>query len=233
MNKLILAVTLVVVFVSQAAQAQHQEKSFIYISGGLSFPLGEFKLKDFTDDRAGFAKTGGFLDLAYGYKFSKYVGVMALLKGRVYGVDFADYALPIGTGMGIQIESTTWRSGAVMTGLFVSLPLDRKSLFEVGVKGLAGIQRTYSPALNIRATGTVIASGKQESVSASSFSYLAGVDLKYRLTRTLQLLVSADLNSSTPKFDSITGSGGGTNIEGAAEQVTSSLDVGLGLAIKL
>lgn len=229
MNKLMVILTLT--FVSHIVQAQEQRKSYFSISGGPSFPVGEFKLKDFADDRSGFAKTGGFLDVAYGYRFSRYIGAMTLLKGRVYGVDLSNYALPVGTGMGMQIETTTWRSGAVMAGLFASLPLDRWGLFEVGLKGLAGIQRTHSPKMDIRVTSSGIGAvtGRQESASSSSFSYLIGADFKYRFTHTLGLVLSVDFNSSEPRFDNVTGSVGGARIDVASRQATPSLDVGLGL----
>ena len=49
---------LLMAFNARAQDDKPEVKSYIGISGGLSFPLGEFKKADYNDNKAGFAKRG-------------------------------------------------------------------------------------------------------------------------------------------------------------------------------
>ena len=221
--------------ISHVALAQSDNKSFLSISAGPSLATGNFALKDITSEDAGLAKTGIFADLAYGYKFSKHVGGMALLKGKTHGLDVTDFNLPLATDVTVDIETGRWKSAAAMAGLFIHVPLDNAGALQLSVKGLAGAQYSARPFVQITVTerseynysqGT----SRQESVSGYGFSYLFGSDLKYSVNNKLALMLSLDYNSSNIKFeDSVRISGEGI-VDVSSKNAISTLDLGLGVA---
>lgn len=229
MKRLLLA-AFALLFV-QIALAQSDKKSFISLSAGPSIPIGDFKLNDITDERAGLAETGTFINLSLGYRFSPYVGGMVLFKGKIHGIEYSGYNLPDGSGRSISIETTTWRAIAGMAGLFAAVPLDRNDRFDLRIKGLAGVQQTYTPELEIviRSPNTM-SIARQYSTWGYGFAYLIGTDLQYNFNKTIGLMLTIDYNSSNARFNKISTMSDGT-IDRISHQVTSTLDTGLGLVV--
>jgi len=213
-------------------------KSAVFIGLGPSLPVGQFGLKDATNEDAGMAAVGFYLDFGYQYQFSKNVGAIAMFKGKIHGLskDALNYALPTGSGGSISIESSTWKMGSVLLGLSQRLPLIKSNAFAIEFREAAGVQFTSSPRLNVRYNIPGIGSSNvtQESQSASSFAYLLGVSFSYQLDSHLALKLYGDYNNSNVKFKDITvTTEGNTTVIAAPHQKTGTIDVGLGLTIGL
>lgn len=212
--------------------SQNASNSFLSFSAGPSFATGDFAKKDLRAN-AGQATTGAFLDIGYGHQFSKYIGATVLLRGRVHGIDFSGYALPEGTGASSTMQTGTWKSGTALTGLYALLPLAPEGGLSFEIKGLAGIQKTSSPEaeINISVPNGGSFSGRQESATATSFTYLFGAGLRYNLSSSLALKLSTDYSYSNPEFKDIEVTGQEGNL--SSSQKVTVLDAGLGLIVYL
>lgn len=235
MKKIIFFLCALFGFFNLSAQTSNP-KSFIGISIGPSFPVGDFANKNAYDVNSGLASIGGFLNINYGYKFSDNFGVIAILRGSIHGVDSQtlknSYSLPDGSGGSLSFEAGTWKSGGLLVGLFQGFPLNDSKNLVFELKGALGVQRTSSPSLKIRGNipGFNTFEGKQESISATSFAYLLGVGFNYGLGNNLTLKFHGDYSSSNPNFKNVvlnTSSDTQTN----SQQNTGTIDVGVGLAL--
>ncbi|WP_316803410.1 outer membrane beta-barrel protein [Pedobacter nototheniae] len=223
-------------FLNLSAQTTNQ-KSFIGISVGPSFPVGDFANKSVSNENSGLATTGGFLNLNYGYRFSNNFGAIAILRGSIYGVDSQslknNYSLPDGSGGSISFDAGTWKTGAVMVGLFQGISLGTNKDFVLEARGAIGVQRTSSPSLKIKGsiTGFGTFEGEQKSVSATAFAYLVGLGLNYGLGNNLSLKLHGDYSGSNPKFQDITASSYAAGTKITSKQNINTIDVGVGLAL--
>ena len=214
------------------------DKSSVFIGLGQSIPMGDFSLKDPTNEKAGLAAVGGHLDLGYQLRFSKNVGAIAMFKGRIYGIskESLNYALPTGSGGSLAVDASTWKMGAVLVGLAQFIPPSNNELFTLEFREAAGVQFTSSPSVdvNYNITGLQTVSASQESESASSFAYLLGLGFRYQISNHLGVKIYGDFNNSNVKFKDITIiTGATTSTELESRQKTGSIDVGVGLTIGL
>lgn len=181
------------------------QKSSIGITIGPSFPIGDFGNKDLANSQSGLAKVGGFLGIDYSYKFSKYFGAMVSAQGRIHGVDenaLAAYGVPEGTGAGLSITTGVWKVGAIMAGVFQTVPLTKDEKLNLEIKALGGFQSTSSPKLDVSVSIPGMGSFQttQESTSSNSFAYVVGAGLKYSLTDAVALKLTGDYNGTQAKF---------------------------------
>lgn len=214
---------------SNVVFSQSDDKSLISLSFGPSFPTGDFKLKDIQDERAGLAKTGVHLYLSYSYRLHKNLGAIAVVKGNIHDISYGGYNIPDEFSM--SVKTTNWRTIAAMGGIFGRFPLSQSNKFEMRLRGIAGIQQTYTPELDV----TVIylnslSRTKQESSWGYGFAYLIGTDLQYYFNRRLGMVLTVDYHRSKTKFDGFYASRNG-NPDSSSSQITSTLDPGLGLVV--
>jgi len=215
------------------SSAQNSSKSSLDITLGASFPTGNFAGKNLFGEDDGLAKTGAFMELSYRNQFSKVLGFAAALKGSLYGIDASGFSLPSGTGASSQINTTTWKTGTVLGGIYQLIPLSNNQKFSLEFRELAGIQFSSSPEMTINATipGVGSMSGKQESASSTSFAYALAAGFRYQLNNSLGLKIFTDYNSSSAKFGSINVSSGGTTAQESSNQKITVVNVGVGLNI--
>ncbi|WP_131537165.1 outer membrane beta-barrel protein [Pedobacter nototheniae] len=218
-----------------SAQTSNQ-KSFIGISVGPSFPVGDFANKNAYDVNSGLASIGGFLNINYGYKFSDNFGAIAILRGSIHGVDSQSlkngYSLPDGSGGSLSYEAGTWKSGGLLVGLFQGFSLNDSKNFVFELKGAIGVQSTSTPSLKIRGNipGFGSFEGNQESISATSFAYLLGIGLNYGLGNNLTLKFHGDYSGSNPNFKDVV-LNPSSDTKTNSQQNIGTIDVGVGLAL--
>lgn len=219
------------------AFAQNQ-KSFIGISLGPSFPVGDFANTDLSDENSGLAKVGGTLSLNYGYHLSQQFGLMAVIRGSVHGVDVdalkRQYATPDGIASSISFKTSTWKSAAAMVGIFEMLPLNAsKNLFFVA-RGAIGVQRSQSPStdITIAVSGLGTFTNHQDSYSATSLAYLLGLGLDFQLEKNLSLKFNADYTGANPKFQDPRAATYPQNNYTKLKQPINTVDLSLGLAFR-
>jgi opacity protein-like surface antigen len=237
MKKILLSILLFSASFSAFSQST-PGKSAVFIGLGPSLPVGQFGLKDATNEDAGMASVGFYLDLGYQYQFSKKVGAIAMFKGKIHGLskDVLYNALPTVSGGSVSMEASTWKMGSILGGLSQRLPLVKSNAFAIEFREAAGVQFTSSPRMSFNFNLPEIGpfSAIQESQSASSFAYLLGVGFSYQINSHLGLKLYGDYNNSNVKFKDVTATiDGSTTIIASPHQRTGTIDVGLGLAIGL
>jgi opacity protein-like surface antigen len=237
MKKLLLSAFLLSSTLGVFAQTT-AKKSSLAIGLGPSFAVGDFSSKTASDESAGLAITGFFIDLGYQYQFSKNVGSITLFKGKIHAIDknAFGYTVPTGSGGSVKFDATSWKIGSILSGLTQTFPLSSGGTFSVEFRELAGVQFTSSPELNINYNipGLGSYSGTQESQSAKSFAYLVGLGFKYQISNGLGLKLFGDYNNSNVTFKQFTiTSGATTTTLPESKQNTGTINAGVGLVIEL
>ncbi len=210
-----------------------EKKSFAGISIGASMPTGDFGSNDLSNDKAGLAKTGLSLNLSYGYHFSKNFGGILMAKGNFNAIDMdtfrQQFSVPTGSGASYSIGTGSYKSGAVLAGMFANVPITGDEKFSFEVRALAGYQNSTIPKINasmyIPSIGTLDLS--QESFSSGSFAYVLGAGFKYKVGNNLDLKLNGDYNGANPSFEVIDGN----NMKQSYKQPWNTVDVTLGLTI--
>ncbi|KQC00660.1 hypothetical protein [Pedobacter sp. Hv1] len=228
MKRIILLSFILFGFVKVDAQTT-VSRSSIGITLGPSFPIGYFG-KTEGSKSGGLAKVGGFLAIDYVYQFSSHFGLVLSGQGRRYGID--KDALNI-HGVSKEINEAasfsagTWRTGAIMGGIFHVLPLTKTGRLNFELKIMAGFQRTSSPDISttVMVMGTQL---QQKSIASNAFAYLVGVGVRQHLTKKLALKFNADYYGSNPEFR------GGVYIGPTISDMrrdTEAINVGVGLVV--
>ena len=237
MKKLLIITLLLSASLTTFSQSTYT-KSSAFIGLGPSIPIGDFGSKSATDEKAGLAAVGFQLDLGYQYRFSKYVGAIAMLKGRINGLakETLNYSLPTGSGGSLSVDATTWKTGAVLAGLTQYIPLTKSELFTLEFREAAGVQITASPEVDVQynIAGSQTPNSRQPSESATSFAYVLGLGFQYQLNSHLGLKIYGDFNNSNVRFEDVTiNIGDSTPLVAPNKQKTGTIDLGVGLTIGL
>jgi hypothetical protein len=231
MNKLSLLFILLL-----SAKGLSQDKGYIAVTLGPSFPVGNFADTDVDNDAAGLAQGGAIFDVTFTYKLAKKLGVVAILRGQANNVDNAviENELFTQTGRTWTADTEGWTTGALLVGGYASLPISRKIAFEP--KAMIGFAGVTSPELNITLDGSGGAGWvKQDSEMAESFSYLVGAGFKFDVGRKICLLVNVDYFATKPKFKDIqiTSSEGGAPERISFTQNMAAINLGFGIGYRL
>jgi hypothetical protein len=223
--------------VAISTQGRAQEKGYIGISIGPSFPLGDFASTDWDKEDAGGATPGAVFDITFAYKLGGgNFGITAILRGQANPMDVQSMADEIALeepGISWTVESDGWGVGGLMFGGFGSFAVSEKISFDPRV--MIGFVNASSPEITITGS-TPIGSiwAKQSSTDASSFAYLLGAGFRFSLGERMALLTNLDYMASNPEFQNVDL----TSSIGAREEITwsqeiSAINLGLGIALKL
>lgn len=232
MKKFILLSFILLGFLKVYAQTA-VSRSSIGVVIGPSFPIGYFGNMD-ADKSGGLAKAGGFLAIDYVYKFSNHFGLIVSGQGRIHDVDndaLSVHGVPKEIDESTSFSAGTWKIGAIMCGIYHTLPLTKSGKLNFELKIMGGYQRTSSPEITARITmpGLEISQLHQQSIASNSFAYLFGVGLRHKLTQKLALKFTADYYGSNPEFK------GAVYVSGpiitTLRRDTEVINVGVGLVV--
>jgi hypothetical protein len=231
MRKTIYLTFSLLLFISISLKAQ--KKMFSGISVGAAIPVGDFGSKDVSNEKAGLAQVGLSADINYGYRLSKNFGLLTIFRGRINGVDEQalrnSFQLPTGSGGNISIKTTNYTMGAILVGVYESIPLSKAEDFFFEIKGLAGLQGAKTPKTQI--SGFIPGIGNfdqtQDRVHSNSFAYQFGLAVQHKLSSKIGLRLGADYNASNPNFK-IANATGGTQ---SYKQPTNTIDIVLGIVL--
>lgn len=206
MKKLII----ILLFLSQLSFGQGVNRQLIGLSIGPSFPLDDFSKAVLDDSTSSFAKTGIALSFNYAYRFTHNFGLQFIINYSSNGLDNIKYKNELEAAhpeYGVSVESTrNWSSGGLFLGPYLRFPLTEKLSWDV--RALAGYFGSYSPNVTIRTTKKNDLNDKAEyyivSSRASSFGYVLGTGLKYRVG-SYYVLLFGDYVNSTLKFKDSSG----------------------------
>lgn len=206
-----------------------KDKNYVGFSIGPSIPIGNYGSKDMKNDLAGFAKIGLSMNLSYGIKLRKHVGISAMLLGQLNplnkkalenefsqakisdGVFFASSTTdppPSPPSYTIypnwKFDKDSWKMGSFLLGADGEFPSHSRNLFLIA-KAMMGVIYVTSPEISGNSTtDTATANVKQNSVSAFGVSYLLRGGIKYMVNRKMGILFSVDhFSTNNIKFKDI------------------------------
>jgi hypothetical protein len=211
-----------------------QDKGYIALSAGPSFPTGDFGSKDADNESAGFANTGAIFDLTFAQKFGKTFGLTLMLRGQVNDVDtepLVDELIMEAPDATWSAEADSWGIGGFMAGLYGSLPMGPSGKVTFDTRALVGVIDATVPQITIY--GDYL--GTQfwvhtESAHAGAFAYLMGAGFRFNLGNHFCILTNLDYLGSTPEFEDVTTR---TSIGGYSsntyQQKFGTVNVGVGI----
>jgi len=180
-------------------------KLVIGVSAGAGIPMGAYgtadnvAVKD-TSHTNGWAKTGFHFNVHIGYKFSDYIGGMAMIGGNMNGFNTTAYDSknnPLASNG--ATTATSHYIGSYLAGPFLNLPVSDN--FAITIRALAGLMTAKYAEL----TGTEGSfSGVSKIASVSTFGYDAGAGVKIGITDAMGFALNVDYLGGTPVFKSET-----------------------------
>lgn len=226
-----------ILFVFVCIIGYSQDKGYIAISAGPSFPNGDFGSKDVNNESAGLANTGAIFDLTFAQKFGKTFGMTLMLRGQVNGVDsepLVDELYNQSPEVTWSAETDTWGIGGFMAGLYGSFPMGSNGKVTFDTRAMIGFIDATSPQITIYGDylGTTFWVNT-ESASAGAFAYLFGAGFRFNLGNHFCILTNLDYLGSTPEFEGVvtrTSLGGySTN---TYQQSFGTVNVGVGIGYR-
>jgi|SRR4030095_12539235 hypothetical protein len=195
---------------------QKDEKVFLGVNIGPSFPQSDFANTDYTVN-SGYAKTGYRIELYGGVNVVSMFGISVMGFFNLNPTDpdnlktklNADYP-----GNNWQINSKNWEVIGGLGGLSFKYPMSKKASLHLTLLG--GYLSAKSPELNFVSDTNVY---KIESNTASSWSYLTSIGVYYDLGQNVSGTLDFEYLGSRPKFDNVKTS---ANINGNLTESTTS-----------
>ena len=209
-----------------------QDKGFVSINLGPAIPMGDFGSTALNNEDAGFAKTGYFADLSFGYKLGTNIGVGATLRTQSNGIDkdaILSFYQIFGISEEITIKADPYSCNGLLGGLYGSFPIKGKTSFDF--RGFVGFMSCERPEI----TMSITAFGFTESftlpgASGTSFAYLLGAGLKIDVSNRVCLNTGIDFLSTSPEFkleDPDTG-----EVDKYTQSI-STINIGVGVGLRL
>lgn len=166
---------LVVLTIAGNLWAQSERKGYIGISLGPSMPMGDYGDNSFTNEDAGFAKTGlNFNLINFGYKFGERFGIVASWYGAAHSID-------------IDGVDGTWGYGGLMGGPMLSWPVSEK--LDLDVKLMLGYVVAILDLENEKETGDL------------GLAVDLGATLRYNFAERWALLINLDYFNGSSKIN--------------------------------
>jgi hypothetical protein len=197
MKKLLLMIIALLVsgvLMAQGSKGKLTTKSFLVFHGGTSFTPGDFGSRDLNNDKAGLAKTGINLNLAYGYRFVKNFGVTATVFYNRH--EFDNNAL-LNAIPGVATDHWQWYG--IAAGPMVTHEILPKLTGNIRVMG--GIANANTPKFTVDKNLII----KEDWQTAPLFR--GGLDLQYHTGGNVFLHGNADYMWMQPEFRVIDASG--------------------------
>jgi len=191
--------------------SQSNNRNYVGLSIGPSFPNGDFVKTDLDDSTSGWAKTGVALSFSYAHRFTHNFGVIVMITysgNNFNGLAYGDALMQSDTNYSLSVESVSnWTGGGIMVGPYLRFPLGDN--FSWDFRGLFGFYGANSPQLIIRATDNRTDPPEKSEYyrqrsNAFSYAYSFGTGFKYKLSK-YYILLFVDYLKSPLKFDNVSG----------------------------
>ena len=195
-------------------RGQEKGTSFIGLSGGVSFPIGNWgkvstatlltSLEGTVGDVSGYANTGGFFAIDGAWFFSKHFAIGGMFKYGSYNLHGMD-SLSYGYEQSFDVDTTRlthtdYKIWSIMPGLYYQLQIAKK--LSLTARGLIGISNASTPqfTVTIEDGGVFDTPVVQYSSSKASFAFDVGAGLRYGLTKCLAIDLMGDYFYANPDF---------------------------------
>lgn len=174
------------------------------VNGGITNPLGNYGKGDYADEKSGFAKTGGHVNITGVYYLSKSFGIGALMGYSQFGhknlQNLADgYKEDSGTDSTTLFSKGSNHSLSFLVGPYYSFAISKKLSLDIRLMGgyvktnLAGFEVHYEDYTDNIMT--------QKESSGGAFGFQGGAGLTYMITKMIGIKANADYFSSKPKIN--------------------------------
>jgi hypothetical protein len=227
---------LILATIGLQVKAQEDTRGYVTIGLGPSIPFADFASTSTSNDDAGYALTGGNLNIAFAYKLGTHLGLTAMFTATSNEVnvdaiaDDFDEEFPAADW---TVTADRWRIGGFMIGGFATFPASENLSFDVRLLG--GVLQSVMP--EIRATAVAGAMGasatRQESrISAGAIDL--GFLFRYQVVSSLCIFGGADFITANPRFeDVVTTTSLGTSSTSDIDQSYSTMNINIGVGLLL
>ena len=195
-------------------QGQEKGTSFIGLSGGASFPMGNWgkvtpassliSIEGTVTDVGGYANTGAFGAIDGAWFFSKHFAIGGMFKYGTYnlhGMDSLSYSYDASFDVDTtRLTHTDYKMWSIMPGLYYQLQIAKK--LSLTARGLIGISNASTPdiTVTIEDGGVFDVPIYQYSSSKTSFAFDVGAGLRYLITKCLAIDLKGDYFYTKPDF---------------------------------
>lgn len=200
---------------AQGKQKIQNNKFFLSLAAGPSFPIGDFGSTSTDNENAGLAKTGFTTNLQFSYQLHKYFGLTSTVLYSYNNLDISQFEQ-------YGVKTDHWQHYGIMAGPMFILPVGEK--MNTDFKVLAGITNVNSPSVKF-ADGTSLLNEEW----STSFAMQLGADFRYNFTDRFYLLTNLDYILMKPKFDNSSPIGDGS--QNSYEQKINALNLTVGVGI--
>lgn len=211
-----------------ARQAEKKEnKMYLALSVGPSFPLGKFGSKSINpDDGAGFANTGVNAALQYGYLIGKNFGIAANIGYAQYKLDEGPLkSMMVVEDPNFQVSADHWQYFSFLAGPMATVAANDKLNFDFRLLG--GLAHTNFPVISASSTYSGATSSENWQ---SAFAWQLGTDMRYHLSSKACFFANLDYLKTKP-VTTITVTNGGTEASDVEQHLgVMNLTVGMGLS---
>ncbi len=209
-------ILLLIVAFSPVIICRGQEKgnSFIGVSGGASFPIGNWgkastatsltSLEGTVGDESGYANTGGFFAIDGAWFFSKHFAIGGMFKYGSYNLHGMD-SLSYGYEQSFDVDTTRlthtdYKLWSIMPGLYYQLQIAKK--LSLTARGLIGISNASTPQITVTIEdgGVFDTPVVQYSSSKTSFAFDLGAGLRYVINKNFAIDLNGDYFYTNPDF---------------------------------
>lgn len=196
MKKILIVMTAAACGLSVQAQ-----KLQVSVNGGIASPMGNFSKSDYSNEKSGFAKTGGNFNITGTWFLTKHFGIGALVGYSKFGYK-GSQSLSDGYKEDSGTDSTTlYLKGSNHSWSFLAGPyyrIDASKKITVTARVLAGYTQTQLAGFQIFYEDYLDNAMSQREASGGAFGLQAGLGVQYHLSKKLSVQVNGDYFTSKP-----------------------------------
>lgn len=185
--------------------------STLSLSIGPSLPVGNYAKTDPANNLSGYSKAGESINISFGYKLNKGIGLEAMLYGERNGLNTKAFANQL-SELGFfafygdpryysnwTIDKKSWYAESLLLGVtrqwYIGKTNSRVSIVAKALGGLAYVQYPELSANSKSDTSYVII--RQNSASAFGASFLLSAGVEYKLSKNTGILFSCEYFGTT------------------------------------
>lgn len=184
--------------------AKAQKSLTLSVNGGIAAPSDNFSKADYANDKSGYAKTGGTVNVTGVLHLNKSFGISALAGYTQFGhkgaLNLAEgYKEDSGTDSTTLYTKGNNKSFSILAGPYYTIQAGKN--FAVNLRVLGGYTSSSLAGFQVFYEDYTTNSMTQKKSTAGSFGLLAGIGVQYNITSKLFVAINADYFTSKPKFN--------------------------------
>ena len=209
MKKILMFITASAFTLSLFAQKKESKETTgtsrfeLSINGGIASPMGSFSKADYSDEKSGFAKTGGNFNITGTYFLNKHFGIGALIGYSRFGYK-GSQSLSDGYKEDSGTDSTTlYTKGSNHALSFLAGPyyrIDACKKVSITAHVLGGYTQTHLAGFQIFYEDYIDNSMTQREASGGAFGLQAGLGVQYHINNKLSVQLNGDYFVSKPNI---------------------------------